>query len=252
LLGFTNAWSEGLRVCAGDDETCAWNDERLTGRLWSLLEGSMTSSQIVGLLESHLQMLLSTDATSTSPPDAIIVDAVLQCINKDETIQHALPSLRKIRAAFLGLLDNIESKQTWHWRNWRILTRVHELLFEGEGSGTVQLQGISEFICLDAACKVISLAGNKEHLPSSLYAFIFVLSICSHMLKLPELEARAHGYIDDSCRAIRVRNLLDPTSSINFHDPIRRARIHDFTCALLRYPTALLYVCYDPPLWLNG
>jgi hypothetical protein len=242
LVAFINTWSEGLGVCASDDETCAWSDERLISPLRLLLETFVTAPQIVVLLESHLQIPSSTEATSSSTPGAIIIDIILQCINRDETIQHALPSLQKIRVAFLGLLDKIESKETWHWRNWRILARVHELLFEGEGSGAVQSlsAGIFEHACLEAACKVISLAGDKEHPPSSLYGFIFVLSICSHMLEVPELEARARGYIDDSCKAIRVRNLDDLDSSVDFHDPNLGARIHDFSCALLGFPTALL------------
>lgn len=244
LVAFIKVWSEGLRVCASDDETCAWSDERLIGQLRSLLEGSMTASQIVSLLEGHLQTLLSTEVTSSTTPDATIIDAILQSINKDETIQRALPSLQRIRATFLGSLDKIESKEAWHWRNWRILTSAHELLFEGEGSETVQSlnAGISENTCLEAACKVISLAGDKEHPPSSLYGFIFVLSICSHMLELPGLESRARGYLNESCKVMRVRNLDDLGSSIDFNDPNLQARIHDFSCALLRFPTALLYV----------
>jgi hypothetical protein len=242
LVAFIKAWSEGLTVCVNDDETCAWSDERLIGRLRSLLEDSMTASQTVGLLESHLQTILSTEATSSSTPDVTIIDAILQSINKDETIQHVLPSLQKIRATFLELLDKIELKETWHWRNWRILTSVHELLFEGEDPGVRSFHiGISEYTSIEAACKVISLAGD-EYLPSTLYGFIFVLSTCSRMLEVPELEARARGYIDGSCEVIRVRNLDDLDSSIDFHDPNLRARIHDFSCALLRFPTTLLYV----------
>lgn len=242
LVTFIKTWSEGLRVYASDDETCAWSSERLISRLSSLLEGSMTASQIVGLLESHLQIFLSTEATSSSMPDATIIDAILQSIHKDETIQHALPSLQKIRATFLGSLDRIESKETWHWRNWRILTRVHELLLESEGSGAASSLNarVSEYTSLEAACKVVSLTGGKEHLPSSLYAFIFVLSICSHMLEIPDLETRARGYINDSCKVIRLRDLDDPDFSIDYRDPDLLARIHDFSCALLGFPTATL------------
>lgn len=251
LTGFLNLWYEGLRSCTDDLFTCAWSSERITRFLSSSLEESMTPNQIVGFLETRQRILQTTDPASM--PDIIIVDDILQSISRDETIDRALPILRSMRDVLIDDLRSKESIAMWHWRGWRILARIYQLLFEGEDPARAMAirQDLASSGLLDSICQYIQSITLEDPGPCPVYAFNFLMMASSSMLDIPELWDTAKQQILDSLNPLSAELLeamlsrsldgLWPEDAChNLKIPLTLARLHDYMAVIVQFPRVLL------------
>lgn len=262
LAGFLTSWYEGLRSCIDDLSTCAWSGDRITWFLSSLLEDSMTPNQIVGFLELRVRVLETTNLDSTA--DIIIIDAILQSISKDETIDRAVPILKRLQDLLANdlrakrsldtglptgdLLENDHHIDMWHWRGWRILTRTYQLLSEGEDPATAMAtkQDLTSNLPLNWICQYIQNTTLEDPGPSPVYAFNFVMMAASSMLNTPELRDIAEQHVLGSLQSLSSEVLeawdskslasLWPEEELTLKKRLILARIHDFIAVILQFP----------------
>ena len=250
LTGFITSWYEGLKACNGHLDTSAWGSDSLTGTLTLLLEESMTPLQIVGVLESHVRVLASTDITSMA--DIIIVDAILQSVMKDETIDRVLPISRSLKDLLMARIESEKSVGNIHWRIWRTLARTFEVLFEAEDPATALRlkQNLSFNGFLNSVSEYIRTTALNSLDASQLYAFDFLATVSSKMIDITELHDAAVRQITDCLQFLSADILTTAASqtsldtgkskeSTDLNLMITRARIHDFAAVLLKFPNSL-------------
>ncbi|KAI9847329.1 MAG: hypothetical protein M1838_000938 [Thelocarpon superellum] len=144
LLGFLRQWHRGLaqlerrrsqladqRLRKGRSVIALVEDDQVVGRLRTVLEISVTPTQIADFLEQMLSHLRVGTAAKVPPSNeasasAIVVDAVLQSIRRDEFRDAVADTVKFIYRTSLKHLIARAWPKHQRWRLWRILATIIE------------------------------------------------------------------------------------------------------------------------------
>lgn len=143
LTTFISHWREQIILCKQQQNTLAvdvplycnsetiWEDEELILQVGRMIEASLTSAQISGLLQDISAKLALTHAAiqcdSRSMADLVILESIISGVSEESYLDHLTGDAHSI---YLSISSIISDNPGWagdhRWRLWRILSIFNE------------------------------------------------------------------------------------------------------------------------------
>jgi nucleolar pre-ribosomal-associated protein 2 len=223
LVGFMNLWFRELRrdwmeLGAVSEGRLAWTANELRHAFWELLQESLTASKINEQIVEYVLPVkeLADEAAkkanhsmdwsklqAIAPASAAIfmLDVIVQGIDREDIFQQNLPTFTALISEVSRYTKFSLSQFSCASRVWSIYTQLQELaprVNVAEAFQTQREQLLASGV-LELALKSISNLSTVS-VPSSQYlsgqeAYRCVIVLCSELLDLPDLKARAEEYI---------------------------------------------------------
>jgi nucleolar pre-ribosomal-associated protein 2 len=241
LLGFLHRWDDQLvksyryanRQALKGIEDPIWEDRFLTIILTETFEQSLTSSQIVSLVEEHAERLDSLKdavvvqidedlnirklaAFKKAASSALIIPAVLQSIQSDDVVLALKPQLHSLFVSYATRVQ--DDKYTTFTRldfSWATLCQLMTKLWPIEIHASLQLQLQLLHPLMEQAMKDISTSRKHQgdrrvNVTARAAAMLFLLDTCNLVQTVPGSEEQVRNSLGSVIQNLSPDRLEGP------------------------------------------
>jgi hypothetical protein len=259
-LWFRELRRDWSKIGTPNEECFAWTAAGLCQAFGDLLEGSLTAAKIEDhIVEFSLPIKVLADEvsrssdqtvdwaqfTATPPASAalVLIDALLQGIEKDESVPMKIVLLLHDLILPYASLNMTQFKCAS--KIWSILNRIHQLVFRVDSGKALSLCARPETLAT-ATNTINRLAEATVYDPeyrAAFEAYRFEIVVSSNMLTLPELRTNAENLIASA--NIPLKTYLDKFHSTDaFYqrdDGLKTVKIPflETSLVLIQYPSCL-------------
>ncbi|KAH7377764.1 Urb2/Npa2 family-domain-containing protein [Pyrenochaeta sp. MPI-SDFR-AT-0127] len=252
LLGFLRRWDHQLvrsykyenRKALQERQCPIWEDRTINKALSKLFEQSLTQSQIAALLQEHAKRLAEFgDAMDTgissgvhvkklasykgASSSSVIIPAVLQSIQSDETIEGLQQHLHSLLQSYASWIQDdrysFDSRLAFSWFTMcQLLTKLWPS--ELHGSSNMQkelLHPLIEQATQDMSSENSNRDGRHVNSLTRAAAMMFLLDACNYL----QTSSGSKDLIEESLRKVME------SLSTDLMDPEEHAKMIEFFCA---------------------
>ncbi|PSN66089.1 hypothetical protein BS50DRAFT_677372 [Corynespora cassiicola Philippines] len=227
LIGFLGKWDDQLcqtatisREPLKELEVPIWQDRALPIALAKLFEQSLTPTQISKLFQEHSDRIEALSVLGeVSGSDAlellkeafsstVIVRAMLECLESDETVEAVKPQLLSLLKSFASHVhtDNHGSDLSLD-ASWLVLCQLLNIIWPIglHGSSAMQqevLIPITEHASKDVATSRNHESERKIGSSTRAAAVLFLLCACGHLQTIPDRAELVRGYLRKALKSL--------------------------------------------------